>query len=79
MGVAKVSGDTAVKAKAVPAVNRAFHRCLDHGGGRKVGANGRVVVDNRQQWQRQSDNNQQKVAVANGGVDSCGGATRDAG
>jgi hypothetical protein len=46
--------DTAVKAKAAPVVNGAFHRRMDHGGGRKVGRDGRAAVDNRQQWQQQS-------------------------
>ncbi len=68
-----MGGDTAMMAKAAPTVNGAFCRCMDHGGGRKVGADGRVVVDNRQQWQRQSGNNQLKVAVASRGVDSCRG------
>jgi hypothetical protein len=49
MGVAKADGDTAVKAKAAPAVNGAFHCRMDHGGGGKVGANGRAAVDNRKQ------------------------------
>jgi hypothetical protein len=61
MGVAKAGRDTAVKSKAAPVVNGAFCCCLDHGGGRNVGVDGRVVVDNRQQWQRQSVNNQLKV------------------
>jgi hypothetical protein len=52
MGVSKAGGDIAVKAKAVPAVNGAFQRCVDHGSGRKVGANGRAAVDNRQQCQQ---------------------------
>jgi hypothetical protein len=43
-------GDTAVKAKAVLAVNGAFLHCMDHSGGRKVGGNGGAAVDNRQQW-----------------------------
>jgi hypothetical protein len=72
MGVAKVCKDTAMKAKAALAVNGAFHCPVDHGGGRKVGANGRAAVDN-QQWQRQSGNNQIKVTVVSGGVDLCGG------
>jgi hypothetical protein len=66
-------GDTAVKANAVLALNGVLHRHLDHGGGRKVGCNGRAGVDNRQQWQRQSGNNQLKVTVASGGDDSHGG------
>ncbi len=49
MGVAKAFGDTAVKAKAAPAVNGVFFRRVDHGGGRKVSTDGRVAVDNRQQ------------------------------
>jgi hypothetical protein len=73
MGVANVGGDTAVKAKAAPTVNRVFRRSVDHSGGRKVGANGRAAVDNRQQWQRQSGNKQLKVTVASGGIDSRGG------
>ncbi len=64
MGVAKAEGDTAVKAKAAPAVNGVFCGCVDHGSGGKVGANGRAAVDSRQQWQRQSGNNQLKVTVA---------------
>ncbi len=47
MGVAKTGGDTAVKANAAPAVNGAFCRCVDHGGGGKVGASGRAAVNNR--------------------------------
>jgi hypothetical protein len=66
-GVAKASGDTAVKAKAALVMNGAFYCCVDHGGSGKVGANGRVAVDNRQ------CNNQLKVTVASGGVDSRGG------
>ncbi len=72
MGVAKVGRDTAVKAKAAPVVNGAFCHCVDHGGGRKVGANGRAAVDSRQQWQQQSGINQLKVTVASGGIDSHG-------
>ncbi len=70
MGVAKANEDIAVKAKAAPAINEAFHCHPDHGGSRKVGANGRAVVDSRQQWQQQSG---KKVMVASGGVDSRGG------
>ncbi len=76
LGVAKVGRDTAVKAKVAPAVNGAFCHHLDHGSGRKVDANGRAAVDNRQQWQRQSSNNQLKVTVANGGVDCRGGDSK---
>ncbi len=51
MGVSKVGGDTAVKAKAAPVVNGVF--CHRHGprGSRKVGADNKVAVNNRQQWQ----------------------------
>ncbi len=49
MGVAKVGGDTTVKAKVAPAVNGAFCHRLDHGGSRKVDGNSRAAVDNRQQ------------------------------
>jgi hypothetical protein len=73
MGVTKVRGDTAVKSKAAPAVNGVFCRWVDHGGGKKVGTNGRAAVDNRQQWQQQTDNNQLRVMVASGVVDSHGG------
>ncbi len=78
MGVAKASGVTAVKAKAGPAVNGAFRCRVNHDSSKKVGADGRVVVDNRQQqqWQRQSGNNQLKVTVASGGVDSHGGGSK---
>jgi hypothetical protein len=38
----------------------------------KLVADGRATVDNRQQWQRQSGNNQLKVTVASSGVDSRG-------
>jgi hypothetical protein len=72
MGVAKAGRDTAVKAKAALVVNGAFCHCVDHGGGRKVGANGRAAVDSRQQWQRQSSIDQLKVMVASGGIDSHG-------
>ncbi len=65
-------GDTAVKAKALSAVNVAFCHRVDHGIGGKAGGNGRAAVDNRQQWQWQSGNNQRKVMVASGGVDSRG-------
>jgi hypothetical protein len=41
----------------------------DHGIGRKVGGDGRVAIDNRQQWQRQPGNNQLKVMVTSGGID----------
>jgi hypothetical protein len=73
IGVAKAGGDTAVKTKVALAVNGAFCRQVDHGSSGKVGADGRAVVDNRQQWQRQSGINQLKVMVASGGVDSRGG------
>jgi hypothetical protein len=56
IGVAKADRDTAVKAKAAPAMNWAFHCHVDHGGGGKVGGNGRAAVDNRQQWQQQLGN-----------------------
>ncbi len=46
MGVAKEGGDTAVKVKAVPAVNGAFRCPVDHGGSGKVCTNGIMVVDN---------------------------------
>jgi hypothetical protein len=49
MGVAKAGRDTALKAKAALVVNGAFHHRVDHGGGGKVGTNGRAAVDNRQQ------------------------------
>ncbi len=52
VGVAKAGGDTAVNAKAALVVNEAFRHCVDHGGGRKVCANGREAVDNRHQWQQ---------------------------
>ncbi len=42
-------GDTAVKAKAALVGNSVFRRRVDHGGGGKVSANGRLAVDNRQQ------------------------------
>jgi hypothetical protein len=75
MGVAKASRDTATKAKAAPAVNGAFRRHVDHGSGGKVGgANGRVAVNNRQQWQHQSGNNKLKVMMASGGLFSLGGS-----
>ncbi len=70
MGVAKTDGDTAAKAKAVSAVNGGFRLCMDHGSSGKVGTDSRAVGDNRQQWQWQSGNNQLKVMVASGGVDS---------
>jgi hypothetical protein len=60
MGVAKAGGDTAVKAKAAPAVNEEFHCHVDHGSGSKVGSDGGVVIENKQQRQRQSGNNQLK-------------------
>ncbi len=66
--------DPAVKAKAAPAVNGAFSRHMDHGGGGKVVSGSKVVVDNRQQWQRQSGSNQLKVMLASGGLDSHGGS-----
>ncbi len=69
-------GDTAVKAKAALAVNGAFFCHVDHGSSRKVGANSRAAVDNRQQWQRQSGNNQLKEIVASSGVDSHGGSSK---
>jgi hypothetical protein len=59
--------------KAAPAVNGAFRCCVDHGSGRKVGADGRASVDIRQQWQRQTGNNQLKAMVASSGIDSHGG------
>jgi hypothetical protein len=68
MGVAKASRNTVVKAKAAPVVNGAFRRRVDHGGGGKFCANGRAAVDNRQQWQQQSESNQLKVTVSNSGV-----------
>ncbi len=71
MGVAKVGGDTVVKAKVAPAVNEVFCCQVDHGRGTKVGVNGTAAVENR--WQRQSGNNQLKVTVASSGVDSQGG------
>jgi hypothetical protein len=37
-----------MKAKAAPAGNGVFCCHVDHGGGGKVGADNRVVVDNRQ-------------------------------
>jgi hypothetical protein len=61
MGVAKAGGDIAVKAKAAPAVNELFCRRWTMAAAKKVGANGRAAVDNRQQWQWQSGNNQLKV------------------
>jgi hypothetical protein len=76
MGVAKVDRDTAVKAKTAPVVNGVFRHSVDYGGGRKVGADGRVAVDNRQQCQWQSGNNQLKVMVARGGIDSRGGGDK---
>ncbi len=66
-------GNTDVKAKAAWAVNTLIRCCVYYGGSRKVSGNGREAVDNRQQWQRQSGNNQIKVTVANGVVDSHGG------
>ncbi len=60
-GSGKGGRDTAVKAKAAPVVNVAFCSRVDHGGSGKVGTDGRVAADNRQQWQRQSGNNQLKV------------------
>ncbi len=36
--------DKAVKAKAVPVMNGAFHHCMDHGNGGKFGNNGRAAV-----------------------------------
>ena len=73
-GNGRRGGDTAVKEKAAPVVNGAFHHCVDHCGSVKVGTNGRAAVDNRQQWQQQSGNNQLKVMVASSGVDSRGGS-----
>ncbi len=73
MGVAKAGGDTAMKAKAALVVNGMFCRCVDHGGGKKVGGDGRAAVDNSQQRERQSSNNQLKVMVASSGIDSRGG------
>ncbi len=58
--------------KGLPAVNGAFCCCVNHGGGRKVGANVMVVVDNRRQWQRQSGNNHLKVTMASSCIDSHG-------
>ncbi len=52
MVVTKAGKDTAVMAKAAPLVNGAFRCRMDHGNSRKVGGNGRAVVDNKQQWQR---------------------------
>jgi hypothetical protein len=52
MGVAKAGRDSSVKAKAALAVNRAFPCRVDHGGRRKVGADGRAAVDNKQQRQQ---------------------------
>jgi hypothetical protein len=49
MGVAKAGGDKAVKAKAALVVNRAFCCRVDRSSGRKVGANGKAAVENRQQ------------------------------
>jgi hypothetical protein len=72
MVVAKAGGDTAVKTNAAPAVIGAFRRCMDNGGGGKVGGNGRGGVDNRQQWQWQSGSIQLKVMVASSGIDYCG-------
>ncbi len=69
----QLGGDTAVKAKAALAVNGASPRRLHHGGSRKVGGNNRAAEDNRQLSQGQSGNNQLKVIVASGGVDSRGG------
>ncbi len=43
-----MGGDTAIKAKTAPAMNGVFRHCMDHGSGRKVGANGKAVVDNSQ-------------------------------
>jgi hypothetical protein len=76
MGVTKAGRDTAVKAKAAPEVNEAFCYRVDHGGGRKVGGDGRGAVDNRQKWQRQSGKNQLKVIVASGGVNSLGASSK---
>jgi hypothetical protein len=73
MRVAKVGRNTAVKAKAVPAVNGLFCCRMDHGGGNKVGSDSTAAVDNRQQRQQQSGNNQLKGMVASKGVDSYGG------
>jgi hypothetical protein len=68
-------GDTAVKSKAALVVNGEFCHHVDHGGSGKVGGNDRAAVDNRQQWQWKSGNNQCKVTVASGGVDSRGGGS----
>jgi hypothetical protein len=65
-----------VKAKAALVVNGAFHRRMDHDGGGKDGGNSRAAVDNKQRWQQQSGNNQLKVMVASGGVDSHGSGGR---
>jgi hypothetical protein len=54
-------------------VNGVFCRHVDQGNGGKVGANGWAAEDNRKQWQRQTGNNQLKVMVASGGIDSSGG------
>jgi hypothetical protein len=74
MGVAKAGGDTAVKEKAALVANGAFRHHVDLGSRGKVGSNGRVAVDNRQQWQLQSGNNQLKVTVVSDGVESHGGS-----
>ncbi len=74
--MAKVDGDAAVKAKAALVVNGTLRRRVNHGNGGKVGGDGRAAVDNRQQWQRQSGNNQLKVTVACSGVDSCEGGSK---
>jgi hypothetical protein len=60
IGVAKAGRDKAVKAKAAPAMNRAFCCRVDHGGIRKAGTKGRGAVEDRQQWQRRPGNNQLK-------------------
>jgi hypothetical protein len=52
----------------------ALRHNVDHGGGKKVGANSRGTRDNRQQWQRQCGKNQLKVT--SGEVDSCGGGSK---
>ncbi len=79
MGVAKAGRDTAVKAKAVQAVNEAFHQHVGHGSGGKVGADVRAAVGNRQQWQLQSGNNQLKVKAASMALTTVEGAASNGG
>jgi hypothetical protein len=76
MGVAKAGRDTAVKANAALAGNGRFRHHVDHGSCRKVGTDGRAVLKHRQEWLRQSGNNQLKVMVASSGVDSHGGGSK---